>query len=172
VLAQAPDLPLHLLVICPYVIASSTQRRADTLGVLPWHPCPSIHVSDTSSWPLLTLTPGVRKCITHACTGHCMRPPAHTHHWSPARLPTPAPSCCVCVHSTAAAAPKSLRVESVFSTEPSTQCTCVRQRRRAIHLPEHRVGHGRHIAFPCLVHPCQCARSQVDLARTRRICVK
>jgi hypothetical protein len=54
VLAQAPNLPLHLLVMCSYVIASSTQRHADMLGVLPWHPCSSIHVSDTSRWPLLT----------------------------------------------------------------------------------------------------------------------
>jgi hypothetical protein len=108
------------------------------LGILPTHPCSSIYASDTSRWPPRTPMPGVRQCITHSYTGHCMCSPAHTHHrfLEPSTLAGPC-TLALCFAFIPPLPPsKSLRVESVFSTEPSTQVYMRAPRRmHTIHLP-------------------------------------
>jgi hypothetical protein len=131
---------------------------ADMLHVFPWHPVSSIYVSDTS------LTP--TRCITCSRT-RC--PPAHTHRRSlePHARRTQHPPAVFHLHS--AAAPKSLRIESVLSTEPSRQ-VYMRASSVARNLPcravhANRGGRGRRIAFPLPVHP----RAHVLVATPSRL---
>jgi hypothetical protein len=170
VLPQAPNLPSSTSYV-----ALSTQRCVDILGVLPTHPCLSIYISDTSHWPLRTPMPGVRKYITHS---GCLRPRIRiAASWSLARRgPSTLALCFAFIppppHST------SLRIDSVFSTEPSTQ---VYTRASSAHNPPSRAvhadrgGHGWRFASPaCNILTNVRARggSASTLRVPRCVCVK
>ncbi|KAJ7909739.1 hypothetical protein B0H13DRAFT_2330086 [Mycena leptocephala] len=75
--------------------------------------------------------PGARECITRYCMRLRIRIAAF---WGPAH--SLAPALPRCVYLPPPPPPKSLPIESVFSTEPSTQCRSAHPRRCKIHLPK------------------------------------